>query len=281
LKRYTLKFNSNTINYSNLEREIQINKILYEHYDKCSENITCFFDISKDDNYYYLVGDLFDLDLEKFISLIQNYSIETKLKIAFPIFYNLLSGLTTLDELGIIYRDMKPSNVFVKILFPDKIKVSIADFDHSCSNFFKNIDCNNFVGTFHYLDPVAVIGYITNTNVDINKSEYDVYSTCRLILNLLDNSDINFFSKRIADMIIDNKNITEDDLVFVIKYYKDRYEKDKNKLNNIKSFLSSSNIINKDNYIKFINVIIKNLNPKIMKPNPIKLFNDIKYLEFF
>jgi serine/threonine protein kinase len=260
-------------------KEIIINKILFDHYNKCSQNITCFFDYSFDENGIYLVGQLYDMDLFDFNKLIQKYDIITKLKLAFPIYYNIISGLATLDELGLIHGDIKLENIFVKILNNNEIKVSIADFDVSCSNYLEEIKCISFVGTYIFMDPILIKQKLLDKSVITNKSEYDVYSTSMIVYEILFNTInvpieiLNLFQK------INSLTSIEQDMI--LQYYKQLYITISNNINKLMKEVKTSDKLQsneKIKYNKFLKIVKSNLNPDIMKPHPMKLFNELKTL---
>jgi serine/threonine protein kinase len=277
LKQYKLSQddpNLSDIIYMIAANEVKINQIIYSHYQECSENITCFFDVSSDGKYVYLVGELFDMDLNEFRRLIQKYNKIEKLKISFPIYYNIISGLSTLDELGIIHNDIKLENIFVKKLNNHKIKISIADFDISCSNYLKDIQCKYFVGTSELMDPFLIKEKLINKNVIPDKSEYDTYSASLTIYQLL--FEIIQFPNEIIKIIDNIYNVTSEEKNKIIKFYDIFYKSLKDNINSLLSEVNNTTLLNsieKIKYSKFLKLIKYNLNPNILKPNPIIILN--------
>lgn len=84
------------------DREIQHLSILNH------KNLVKLIDVFSNENFIYLIMELFDYDLGKLLEKIQ-FSID---KIKFVI-YNILEGLSYLHSNSILHRDLKPSNLLI------------------------------------------------------------------------------------------------------------------------------------------------------------------------
>jgi serine/threonine protein kinase len=212
--------NNNPDSVDIIDEEVRILRGISEKYPNCSvdDNILCYYDISKDDNNIYFVSELLDIDYFDAIAN-DNYcnsSNGTKIDFVYDSLKQMLNGLRTLHNIGIIHRDIKPENFLVKWTDPKIIK--IADFGFSCYYLNKKNGCQGRKGSPSYVAPHIFLDEnepIWSVMDDLYSLACVVYSglTCdafmsddniRKIINEFYTRKIN--KKKLEDFYIDNYN---------------------------------------------------------------------------
>jgi serine/threonine protein kinase len=125
------------------------------------DNIIELMDHFYTPDYFYLVYELLDIDLDKIIHNNKNYpNINLNPETIKLIFKQILLGIEHCHENKIIHRDLKPSNILLNIKNDNQIiNVKIADFGlaRSIKN-VSNINMTNQVVTLNYKSPDIILG---------------------------------------------------------------------------------------------------------------------------
>lgn len=74
-----------------------------------SQNIVAVYEVMESSNNYYIIQELCDSDLEKYMK----HTPVTQEKKAVEMLRQIINGFITLVREGIIHRDMKPANVLI------------------------------------------------------------------------------------------------------------------------------------------------------------------------
>ena len=127
-----------------LKREEEITKLCN------SKNTVNFYQkIENDDNIIYEL-ELCNCDLSEYIE--SNGCFKSNKSFFKKVILDLINALKTINKYGVIHRDIKPNNIFIKIIDGEEI-IKLGDFGSSI--FIKD---NNFdqIGTFLYCAPEII-----------------------------------------------------------------------------------------------------------------------------
>jgi serine/threonine protein kinase len=171
------------------EKEVQVIKLFNDLFNNCSNNLLCYFDISEDDDYYYLLGEIYDMDFFSLKFKLVNIKDKiNKLNYIYPLFVDVIKGLSLLNELNLVHRDIKPENILFKEIKGknyNKIKVAISDFSGLCSTISDIPSCDSLFFTTKFTDPVFIIKHLENDFIINDKPEYDMYALASSFYELL------------------------------------------------------------------------------------------------
>ena len=144
------------------KREVVIKKIFKSGQNKelqffreinSMKNIKClysveYYDYFSDGNFYYIVMEKCDEDLESYMQKnkygLSDYQIKC-------ILLQLNEAFKVMISKNIIHRDLKPRNILLKYITKNQFIVKIADF--GLSREFNNISFSTYVGTPLYMAP--------------------------------------------------------------------------------------------------------------------------------
>jgi serine/threonine protein kinase len=184
--QYALKITSkkNDLFKVFIDNEYLFSKYILEEGIKNVPGVNFSFYCSEDNNYYYYISELYDMDLEAFEKYFLQLDMIKRLEIARLIYYNSLVGLNNLSKLNILHRDIQPKNILIKRLPKNKIKIALSDFGCSC---IENIlNCDKALYNTGYIDPMYVVKKMLNIdNISNDKKEYDLYALSITILNMI------------------------------------------------------------------------------------------------
>jgi serine/threonine protein kinase len=170
--RYAIKQNIDLSNTQVMRDEIKILEYMTDRI-KCHPNVVCFYGWSNHGTIYYIVMEYIDgVSLIDYVNTIKR----NRMKVLSTLFLELLRGLSYIDSLGMIHRDIKPDNILFTGMNNDIPLIKYVDFGLSCYiryHQFENnlLTCNQDKhGTPGYMDPEL---FRSNDNVKIN---HDIFS---------------------------------------------------------------------------------------------------------
>ena len=157
---YAMKKMDKNINESeSINNEISNLKII------SSRNSIKFIKCFEDNNYFYLITDLYDDNLASLIKKSKKGFSKNKIK---SILNNLNTCFTIMNQNKIIHRDIKPENIFIKYTSNNKktYKVYVGDFGFS-RDLDSSIYSLNY--TFNYCAPEILnnASYVYNEKCDL------------------------------------------------------------------------------------------------------------------
>lgn len=164
-------------NLKSLYEEMEIIEYLKKHYPQCVKNLLCYYSVSEDDKYIYLISEKMDLNSLDYIPNLKNGE---KLDAIYDFVTQTIEGLNVLHKLGIIHRDIKPENILT-----NKNIYKVSDFGLSC---FQN-KCSQFAGTPSYLHPTILFQQRDSKYLPWYPED-DYFSLGVSVLRLLNNSYI-------------------------------------------------------------------------------------------
>ena len=187
-QRYTLKkslgkggFGEVFLSFDNyLNREVVIKKINKSGPNEEQEfireinfmkNIKCpnsveYYDYYSDSNFYYIVMEKCDEDLESYMQKNKHGLPDYQIK---DILLQLNEAFKIMQSKNIIHRDLKPRNILLKYVSQNKFIVKIADFGLSREFKNKSFSTSTFAGTLFYVAPETGVskGYYMPTKCDL------------------------------------------------------------------------------------------------------------------
>jgi serine/threonine protein kinase len=183
-----------------IQQEIKMLERISQQYPNCTENVLCYWDISKDSENIYFVSELLDMDFFDLISsdIYGNLSKGRRIDLVYNITMQMLNGIRILHMLGILHRDIKLENFLVKYGNPPVIK--IADFGFSCYYMNKNKqnECRGRPGSLSYVPPHIMI----EANDPVWSVMDDIYSLACVIYGALTLSPFIEETERFREMMI-------------------------------------------------------------------------------
>jgi len=173
-----------------------------------SECVVQFLDVVKTDHLTYIVMELCDTDLAKFMAAHGKLSMVNLLTVG----RSLAEGYMVLHRNGIVHRDIKPQNILLKLAEttgdeqPTILSVKFTDF--GCSRVSTgdadDMPCN-LAGTFFYMAPEVGANVVENHQYDeevdmwsigvvlyqcmTGRVPFDERQLCRLFLHAIDGND--------------------------------------------------------------------------------------------
>ena len=173
-----------------IEKEINIMLDM----NKCDNSIK-YVSFFKDDNYFYLIMEKCDYNLEHILEQKKFNVKEIK-----ELLEQLNNVFKVMHDNSIIHRDIKPENILIKKLDNDKYLYKLTDYGLS-KQLFESYNATTFAGTLEYMAPEI------KNNLNIDKSKVDLYSIGILIHKL-------YFGNTPKNNIIQKtNNIYLDDLI--------------------------------------------------------------------
>jgi len=177
-----------------------------------SECVVQFLDVVKTDRLTYIIMELCDTDLARFLATYGKLEMANLLTVG----RSLAEGYMVLHRNGIVHRDIKPQNILLKIQpsedgpQPNILAVKFTDF--GCSRVSSgdgddDLPCN-LAGTFFYMAPEVGANVVENHQYDEEVDmwsmgvvlyqcmtgfvPYDERQLCRLFLHAIDGNDHGF-----------------------------------------------------------------------------------------
>jgi serine/threonine protein kinase len=246
---------------TDLKKEIDIIQEIIRKYPNCNEkNLLCYHDISEDENNIYLISELMDSDINDFLysSSFGKLTVCKKIDLVWNIINQVLDGLESLHQAGIIHRDIKVENVLIKKKGKQTI-AKIADFGLSCLK----EKCKGVSGTPLYLSPQILFG----KRVKWTPRE-DLYGVGVMIFFMLTN---NFF---VDDESINDIETQKFDSKQAFAIYKENY---KQRLETLDDFeLDDCPASTKKKFDKMIQLVKELVNPI---PKDIDVYTVRKFLQ--
>jgi serine/threonine protein kinase len=163
-----------------------------------------YYDFYSDNNFYYLVMEKCDEDLNKFLSRYKNGLPDSVIK---AILLQLNEVFKIMLSKNIIHRDLKPENILIKYVSKNSFIIKLADFG-LCRE-FNNTSFSTYAGTPLYIAPEIYNAYNAEGNYIPNKC--DLWSIGVIIYKLKFNEINPSFYGGIIPKRFDNKYL--DDLV--------------------------------------------------------------------
>ena len=117
---------------------------------KCLNSVE-YYDYYSDNNFYYIVMEKCDEDLESYMQKNKHGLQEYQIK---DILLQLNEAFKIMQSKNIIHRDLKPQNILLKYVSQNKFIVKIADF--GLSREFNNKSFSTYAGTHIYMAPEIV-----------------------------------------------------------------------------------------------------------------------------
>ena len=140
IKKIEKEYKENVINIKN---EINILKVMKSKYS------VEYIDSIEDKDYYYIVMELCDGDLN---SLVKMKKINMDLITILKIISQLNEVIKLMQEKKIIHRDLKPENILIKYTDENDFDIKLTDYGLSKS-YESNSQYSKFVGTLYYNGP--------------------------------------------------------------------------------------------------------------------------------
>ena len=156
-------FGEVSLYYDNiLKREVVIKKVRKSGKDEelrffreihAMKNIKCpysveYYDYYSDNNYYYIIMEKCDEDLNSFMEKYKGGIPESLIKV---ILLQINEAFKIMLSKNIIHRDLKPQNILIKYVSPNSFIVKLADF--GLSREFNNKSFSTKAGTIFYKAP--------------------------------------------------------------------------------------------------------------------------------
>lgn len=178
-----------------------------------SECVVQFLDVVKTDRLTYIVMELCDTDLARFLSTHGKLSVTNLLTVG----RCLAEGYMVLHRNGIVHRDIKPQNILLKLAEPSEpgqqptiLSAKFTDF--GCSRVSSGDDDDdlpcNLAGTFFYMAPEVGANVVENHEYDeevdmwsvgvvlyqcmTGQVPFDERQLCRLFLHAIDGNDAGY-----------------------------------------------------------------------------------------
>ena len=209
-------FGEVSLYYDNiLKREVVIKKVRKSGKDEelrffreihAMKNIKCpysveYYDYYSDNNYYYIIMEKCDEDLNSFMEKYKGGMPDSLIK---GILLQLNEAFKIMLSKNIIHRDLKPQNILIKYVSQNSFKIKLADF--GLSREFINKNFSTHAGTPLYMAPE-----LYNAKGTYLPLKCDLWAI-GVIIYQLKFKDINFsFYQGIIPKRFDNKLL--DDLV--------------------------------------------------------------------
>ena len=143
------------ISKDKLEREYFIKEVEGMKLTDC-ENSIKVYDTFEDYLHYYIIMELCDIDLEKFVEIC--YPNGVPLKLISYLFSQLNGAFKIMLKKKIIHRDLKPANFLIKFLNNIKTKyvVKLSDFGLATQMKDQKYINNEYGGTLYYTAPEII-----------------------------------------------------------------------------------------------------------------------------
>lgn len=232
-----------------VQNEVNILNLLSERVPGCTNHLLCYYDISQDRNNIYLLSEL--LDTNYYDIIVNGKYCDLPLSIKGDLVYNiilqLLNGLKTLHNVGIIHRDIKAENVLIKQGNPSTAK--LGDFGFSCN--LRDNECRGDVGSLEYAAPSILLG----NQEPVWTVKEDLYAlacltyfalTCQYYVG---ENELN----ELRDVIMYSRSRNMDDMIPGLKWYDNIYDKkiisEKN-IQSLRSMIRQRETIDKKRYEK-------------------------------
>ena len=167
---------------------------------KCPNSVE-YYDYYSDSNFYYIVMEKCDEDLESYMEKNKNGLPDYQIK---DILLQLNEAFKIMQSKNIIHRDLKPQNILLKYVSQNKFIVKIADF--GLSREFNNINFKTRQGTPPYCAPEIV-----NSKGNYMPTKCDLWAIGVIIYKLKFNEISPLFYAGTIPNSFDNKLL--DDLV--------------------------------------------------------------------
>ena len=142
-----------------------------------SEYIVKYYESFEENNYFYIIMEYCETDLEKLIKKCKNDKKIISEELILKYVFEICDGLREIHSKNLIHRDLKPGNLFIN----KENKIKIGDFGISEKLKIKNKDntTQNIRGTPNYVAPELFSG-IYNFKVDIWALGCIIYELCTL-----------------------------------------------------------------------------------------------------
>ncbi|EFC45235.1 protein kinase [Naegleria gruberi] len=161
---------------------------------------------------YYECGDL--------TNLLKHDEVVSE-KLLKQILKQMLSALKLVhEEMHIIHRDIKPTNIFIKKLESEKIEIVLADF--GLAKKFQESKGQSYAGTPLYMSPEIALGSSYSFNTDIFSLGVSIYqimtkdketSISNLLMGIQSQNAINILTKQMKQS---NDNEYSNDLIEIV-----------------------------------------------------------------